>query len=118
MLSGMRDQEFSHVVAYHPDRLMRQPRDLEELLQIADDRQITLHVQANQRDLSDPNDRFILRIEVAHACRSSYDTSQRLRDEIQDRARARKPHTGVRHYRYTTDGRTVIEGSRWRPAGR
>lgn len=48
---------------------MRQPRDLEELLQIADDHDITLHGQANRRDLSDPDDRFFLRIEVAHACR-------------------------------------------------
>jgi DNA invertase Pin-like site-specific DNA recombinase len=109
MLDGMRDQKFNHVIAYHPDRLMRQPRDLEELLQIADDRRITLHGQANQRNLSDPNDRFILRIEVAHACRSSDDTSRRLKDEIQDRAKAGKPHTGVRRYGYTPDGRTVVE---------
>ncbi|MET7933805.1 recombinase family protein [Streptomyces sp. NPDC005322] len=34
-----------HVLTYHPDRLMRQPRDLEELLQIADDHDITLHGQ-------------------------------------------------------------------------
>lgn len=42
---------------------MRQPRDLEELLQIADDHDITLHGQANRRDLADPDDRVFLRIE-------------------------------------------------------
>jgi site-specific DNA recombinase len=36
---------------------MRQPRDLEELLQIADAHDITLHGQANRRDLADPDDR-------------------------------------------------------------
>ncbi|MFF9346527.1 hypothetical protein [Streptomyces sp. NPDC014734] len=54
---------------------MRQPRDLEELLQVSDEQEIVLHGEANRRNLSDPDDRFILRIEVAHACRSSDDTS-------------------------------------------
>lgn len=31
-------QEFRRIIAYHPDRLMRQPRDLEELLQVAEER--------------------------------------------------------------------------------
>lgn len=68
---------------------MRQPHDLEQLLHIADEHDITLHGQANRRDLADPDDRFFLRIEVAHACRSSDDTSRRLRDGTVDRARKR-----------------------------
>jgi DNA invertase Pin-like site-specific DNA recombinase len=75
-----------HVLTYHPDRLVRQPRDLEELLQIADDHDITLPGQANRRDLADPDARFFLRIKVAHACRSSDDTSRRLIDSMIDRA--------------------------------
>jgi hypothetical protein len=55
------------MIAYHPDRLMRQPRDLEELLQDSGVHAITLPGEATRRDLSDPDDRFILRIEVAHA---------------------------------------------------
>ncbi|MGW3663009.1 recombinase family protein [Streptomyces sp. NPDC005141] len=82
-----------HVLTYHPDRLMRQPRDLEELLQIADDHDITLHGQANRRDLSDPDDRFFLRIEVAHACRSSDDTSRRLIDSASATSSCRTPAT-------------------------
>ncbi len=80
------------MIVYHPDRLMRQPRDLEELLTLSDEHDITLHGQANCRDLSDPDDRFFLRIEVAHACRSSDDTSRRLRDAVEDRAREGRPH--------------------------
>jgi DNA invertase Pin-like site-specific DNA recombinase len=57
---------------------------------------ITLHGQANHRDLSDPDDRFFLRIEVAHVCRSSDDTSRRLRDALEDRAR---------------EGRRILRGS-------
>ncbi|MEH6377060.1 recombinase family protein [Streptomyces sp. KLMMK] len=97
-----------HVLTYHPDRLMRQPRDLEELLQIADDHDITLHGQANRRDLSDPDDRFFLRIEVAHSCRSSDDTSRRLIDAMVDRAKDGRPHTGRRRYGYDKTGMEII----------
>jgi site-specific DNA recombinase len=88
---------------------MRQPKDLEELLQISDEHGITLHGEANNRDLSDPDDRFFLRIEVAHACRSSDDTSRRMKAAMVDRARDGLPHNG-RHrvYGYTKDGMTII----------
>jgi hypothetical protein len=91
---------------------MRQPRDLEELLEISDSRNITLHGQANQRDLTDPDDRFFLRIEVAHACRSSDDTSRRLKDAMVDRAFDGKPHPGKRRYGYTADGMGIVEAER------
>lgn len=109
LLDDARDRSFRHIIAYHPDRLMRQPRDLEELLQVSDDQAITLHGEANRRDLSDPDDRFILRIEVAHACRSSDDTSRRLKSAMQDRARDGKPQGGMRRFGYTKDGLTIVE---------
>lgn len=109
MLEAARRGEVSHIIAYHPDRLMRQPRDLEELLTIADERGITLHGEANHRDLSDPDDRFMLRIEVAHACRSSDDTSRRLLAAMEDRARDGKPHAGRRRFGYEADRVTIRE---------
>ncbi|MFJ8020439.1 recombinase family protein [Streptomyces sp. NPDC096311] len=65
-LRAMGDGEIRRVVIYHPDRLMRQPKDLEEPLSTADDKRVLPHGEAYRRDLSDPDDRFILRIEVAH----------------------------------------------------
>ena len=110
LLEAIRAGRLRHVIVYHPDRLMRQPRDLEELLTLSDEHDITLHGQANCRDLSDPDDRFFLRIEVAHACRSSDDTSRRLRDSLGDRARAGRPHnTPHRPFGYAQDGVTVVE---------
>ncbi|MET7618365.1 recombinase family protein [Streptomyces sp. NPDC005408] len=108
LLDAARSGAVRHILTYHPDRLMRQPRDLEELLQIADDNSINLHGQANQRDLADPDDRFFLRIEVAHACRSSDDTSRRLKDALIDRAQDGKPHTGKRRYGYDKSGTAII----------
>ncbi|MEU4999727.1 recombinase family protein [Streptomyces sp. NPDC021622] len=109
LLEAARSGRVRHILAYHPDRLMRQPHDLEELLQISDVQNITLHGQANRRELSDPDDRFFLRIEVAHACRSSDDTSRRLKDALVERARDGKPHTGKRRYGYDKSGTTVID---------
>jgi site-specific DNA recombinase len=109
LLETVREGRLRHVIVYHPDRLMRQPRDLEELLTLSEEHDITLHGQANRRDLSDPDDRFFLRIEVAHACRSSDDTSRRIRDAIEDRARDGRPHITSRRYGYARDGVTVIE---------
>ncbi len=91
LLEAIERGELQHVIAYHPDRLMRQPADLEELLRIADEHRITLHGHAGGRNLADPDDRFILRIEVAHACRSSDDTSRRIKDKMDERARTGDP---------------------------
>src|SRR6185312_16467373 len=109
LLAAIRAGRVRHVLVYHPDRLMRQPRDLEELLTLSDEHDLTLHGQANRRDLSDPDDRFFLRIEVAHSCRSSDDTSRRLRDALEDRARAGRPHASARRaYGYAPGGMAIV----------
>ncbi len=107
LIAAAKRGEISHIVCYHPDRLMRQPHDLEELLTISDQHGITLYGRVNRRDLRDPDDRYALRIEVAHACRSSDDTSRRVRDEIADRAEKGMPHTTKRRYGYSRNGMVV-----------
>jgi site-specific DNA recombinase len=86
LIKSARRGEIKHIVCYHTDRLMRQPRDLEELLSISDEYGITLYGRVNARNLQDPDDRYALRIEVAHAYRSSDDTSRRLKDQKKERA--------------------------------
>ncbi|KAB1141601.1 hypothetical protein F7R91_31780 [Streptomyces luteolifulvus] len=54
---------------------MRQPFDLERLLSVAESRGIRIASPSGARDLDNPDDRFILRIEVAQACRESDNTS-------------------------------------------
>ncbi|MFI5973607.1 recombinase family protein [Streptomyces sp. NPDC051452] len=70
------------IMTYHGDRLIRQPYDLELLLTLADQRHIPLASVSGVRDLSSPDDRFILRIEAAQACRESDNTSRRVRRGI------------------------------------
>jgi DNA invertase Pin-like site-specific DNA recombinase len=66
------------VVVWHVDRLIRQPRDLERLIDLAD-QGYTVAASYTRHDLSDPNDRFILRVETAHSARSSDDTQRRTK---------------------------------------
>lgn len=67
------------VVVYHGDRLVRQPWDLELLLKLAEDKRLPLASVTGTRDLSNPDDQFVLRIEVAQACRESANTSRRVK---------------------------------------
>ncbi len=107
LLQAARRGEIKHIVCYHPDRLMRQPRDLEELISIADEYGIMLYGRVNARNLQDPDDRYTLRIEVAHACRTSDDNSRRLKDQKQERAESGLPN-GARAFGYTPDGLTIV----------
>jgi hypothetical protein len=96
------------IVVWHTDRLFRQPRDLETLIDLADKgfRVFSAH---GERDLSNPDDRFILRVEVAHAARSSDDTSRRLRRKFEVMREQHKSLGGARGFGYP--GRDLL----WTP---
>ncbi|MGW6292421.1 recombinase family protein [Streptomyces sp. NPDC055058] len=72
------------IMTYHGDRLIRQPYDLEVLLNLAHARDLPLASVTGVRNLNSADDRFILRIEAAQACRQSDDTSRRVRRGVQD----------------------------------
>ncbi|MGH3763195.1 recombinase family protein [Actinophytocola sp.] len=78
LLERVRSGVSNGIVVWHTDRLLRQPRDLETLIDLADKGFVVASAHGS-RDLSDPDDRFILRVEVAHAARSSDDTSRRIK---------------------------------------
>lgn len=113
LIKAARRGEIKHIVCYHPDRLMRQPFNLEELLSISDEYGIMLYGRVNARDLQDPDDRYTLRIEIAHTCRSSDDTSRRMKDQKQERAE-NGLYNGQRPYGYTKEcpRRRVRHGQR------
>lgn len=110
MLAAIEAGEIDAVLIYHGDRLIRQPFDLETLLAISDSKGIRLASPTGTRNLDNPDDRFILRIEVAQACRESDNTSRRVRRALQERARAGRTGTGGRRaFGFETDGETRIE---------
>jgi DNA invertase Pin-like site-specific DNA recombinase len=81
LLERVQSGQSNGIVVWHTDRLFRQPRDLEKLIELAD-KGFTVASARGTRDLSDPDDRFILRIEVAHAARSSDDMSRRVKRRL------------------------------------
>src|SRR3954470_17315456 len=86
MLDDIEAGVLDGILVYHGDRLMRQPKDLERLLDLTEDRNLPLASPSGTRNLSNEDDRFALRIEVAQACRSSADTSRRVKRGIEARA--------------------------------
>lgn len=86
MLDDLKAGHIDSIIVYHGDRLIRQPWDLEVLLQLADDKHVPLASVSGVRDLNNEDDRFALRIEAAQACRSSADTSRRVSRGWQARA--------------------------------
>ncbi|RBQ21524.1 hypothetical protein DP939_02110 [Spongiactinospora rosea] len=110
LLEALRTELIDGVIVYHGDRLIRQPWDLELLLQIADDRKIQLASPSGVRDLASEDDRFILRIEAAQACRSSADTSRRVKRGWKARAERGLPASGgKRAFGFEDDGVTQRE---------
>ncbi|WP_163511390.1 recombinase family protein [Fodinicola acaciae] len=93
LLERVKSGESQGIVVWHTDRLFRQPRDLEALIDLAD-KGFTVASAHGARDLSDPDDRFILRIEVAHAARSSDDTSRRIKRRFATFREQGRPSTG------------------------
>jgi DNA invertase Pin-like site-specific DNA recombinase len=94
MLAAIDAGEIDAVVIYHGDRLIRQPFDLETLLNVADSKGVRIASPSGTRDLDNADDRFILRIEAAQACKSSDDTSRRVRRGWEARAKQGLPVGG------------------------
>jgi site-specific DNA recombinase len=110
MLEAVDSGEIDAIIVYHGDRLIRQPWDLEVLIQLADQRGIRLASPTGERDLDNPDDRFILRIEAAQACRESDNTSRRLKwhyEKQAERGMVRLGGRGGRAFGFEKDGRTV-----------
>ncbi len=79
MLAAIEAGEIDALIVYHGDRLIRQPYDLEKLIGIADSKGVRVASPSGTRNLDSADDRFILRIEAAQACKASDDTSRRVK---------------------------------------
>jgi site-specific DNA recombinase len=110
MLEAIEAGEIDAVIVYHGDRLIRQPYDLEKLLSISESKGIRIASPSGTRNLDSPDDRFILRIEVAQACRASDDTSRRVKRGWEERAKkGRSIGGGKRAFGFEADGETRRE---------
>ncbi|WP_228989460.1 recombinase family protein [Streptomyces sp. DH8] len=85
MLRSIEAEEIDGIIVYHGDRLIRQPYDLETLIGISESRGMRIASPSGTRDLDSPDDRFILRIEAAQACRESDNISRRVKRALDAR---------------------------------
>lgn len=111
MLADIDAGRLDAIVVYHGDRLMRRPEDLGTLLGVARIKGIKLASLIGDRDLSNPDDEYILWIEAAGFGRASADTSRRMKRDIERRRRAGIANSGGRGGRpfgFATDGITHI----------
>jgi site-specific DNA recombinase len=118
MLLAIEAGDVEAVIIYHGDRLIRQPWDLEKLLNLAEGRGIHLASPTGTRNLDNADDRYHLRLDVAHACKESDNISRRASDTHAERAAKGIPRRGgYRPFGYRRSGKVVVtEAAEYRDA--
>jgi site-specific DNA recombinase len=106
MLDGMKAGQFAALIVWHTDRLYRSMKDLERLIDVADERGVQLKtVQGGDLDLSTSAGRMLGRILGATARQESEHHAERRKAANLQRATAGQwCATGNRPYGYTKDG--------------
>ena len=79
MMRRVRGGEIGRIVCYDVDRLYRQPKELEELIDLASTGKVSIISMSGDLDLSTGDGRFVARILVNMAAKASDDTSRRIR---------------------------------------
>lgn len=105
MLEMVAAGEIDLIAVYHPDRLMRQPRDLETLIEVAN-RGVEVVGTVGEYDLDNSDHRMTLRVLVAAACKASDDASRRQKRKQQEMAERGLFKGGSRPFGFEKDGVT------------
>ncbi|MFD4420243.1 recombinase family protein [Agromyces sp. NPDC058484] len=96
------------IVMWHTDRLYRLPRDLEPLIELAEDRPLRfLAVTASEIDLNTSSGRMVARILAAASASEVEHKAERQKSANRDRARRGYRTGGRRPFGYDADGMTV-----------
>ncbi len=99
MLEAIRVGEVGRIVVYHVDRLYRQPRDLEELIDLAEQGRVeVVSVVSGEIDLRTSDGRFVARLLVSVAAKESDDKSRRIRRQKQQAREEGRWHGGRRAF--------------------
>ena len=109
LLEAIRVGQVDGLVAYHLDRVARDPRDLEDLIDVVESVRIPVETVTGSLRLSSDSEITMARIGVAIANQSSRDTSRRIRRKQEELAeQGRYGGGGARRYGYDRDGVTLI----------
>lgn len=109
MLQDIVAGQIDAVVVWHPDRLHRHPRELEEYIDTCAPRSVPTHsVTSGDIDLTNADGQFIARMLGAVARKESDDKSRRIRRKHEELAQAGKMvGGGTRPFGYQADRRTI-----------
>jgi DNA invertase Pin-like site-specific DNA recombinase len=97
------------LIEYDLDRSMREPRDLEDLLEIIEQTGRAVESVTGSLRLRNDAEITMARIGVAVANKASRDTSRRVREATADRAAKGLNHGGKRCFGYTSDGYQLVD---------
>lgn len=106
MIGRVRAGEVRAIVAYDLDRLYRQPRELEDLIDLAESGVLVVTAQGDV-DLSTSNGRLVARMVVNVASKSSEDESRRMKLKHAQLAEHGEPAGGRRPFGFKADRVTV-----------
>lgn len=111
LLDLLRSGDADAVIAWHPDRLHRSPRELEDFIDLlVETGAVVITVQQGLWDLSTVGGRTTARVLGAVAAGESEHKSDRIRRKMVELAEAGKVHGGgTRPYGYEADRLTVRE---------
>lgn len=108
MLRDVRAGYIEALVVWDIDRLTRTPRELEDVIDLANERHLALANVGGDIDLSTDDGRMMARIKGVLARREVEQMAKRLKRKFQERAEAGHPH-GRSPYGYRRiDGRDVL----------
>jgi site-specific DNA recombinase len=110
MLDAIREDKINIVVAWHPDRLHRQTRELVPFIDLVNAHGVMVEtVTAGIYDLSTPSGRMNARIVGSVAEFESEHKGERIRRKLEANAAEGKHHGGSRPYGWEQDRVTLIE---------
>lgn len=110
ILDMLSSGEVNGLIAYDLDRTCRDPRDLEDLIDVVEERRCHVSSVTGSLRLANDADVTMARVMVAIANKSSRDTSRRVARKHEELAEAgRVGGGGKRPYGYERDGMTVRE---------
>lgn len=110
MLDALTSGAHDAVVGYDLDRIARDPRDLEDLIDVVESRKIPTRAVTGSLDLGNDAGITMARVMVAIANKSSRDSSRRIARKHQELAEQGKTGGGgIRAFGYERDGLTVNE---------
>jgi site-specific DNA recombinase len=107
MLADLEAGVIDGIVCYDSDRLARQPRDLERLIDLYETTALIFATANKDIDLSTPDGRFFARLMVNVANKSSADTGRRVEAKHLQLAQRGIPVGGTRPFGWQADKRTI-----------